>query len=205
MAPIEIPVATPLGKAVVISCCLVIAMSVLWWAGPKFGAFLSMVFGRTQRRPETTNTHMILGVVVYAFAFAPAVMAAYVGIAIGTAPPARISSTGIQGGGLECVEELSYLSWSCSWPLSLGTRQETITWSEVDRVECATRRDGTISMVKIYSKTRRIEIGSFAIHDLDNVHNLILEHSPPSAARTCQARILNCFFGSHQETDAASL
>jgi hypothetical protein len=187
MDPIEIPVASPLGKVVVIGCCILLAVAVLWWAGPKFRTFLNTVSGRTPRKPEITNVHIIFGFAVYLVILAPVVIAAYIGVGIATTAPTRISSTGVTGTTFVCEGWPSVVIFSCSTPFTLGNRRKTITWNEIDRVECTSRHDGTISALYISSRTRRIEIGTFAMHDLSGAHDVILAHVPRSAAQPCQS------------------
>jgi hypothetical protein len=186
MDPIEIPVASALGKLVVIGCCVLIVWAVLWWWWPKFKIFLGTVSGRTPRKPETKNIHIILGFIVYAIILAPAAIATFIGVGIATTAPALISSTGVMGTTLACEGLPSVVIFTCSTPFSLGNRRKTITWNEIDRVECNSRDDGTISALYIHSGTRQIEIGSFAMRDLSEAHDVILAHAPRSAARSCQ-------------------
>jgi len=186
MDPIEIPVASALGKLVVIGCCVLIVWAVLWWWWPKFKIFLNTVFGRTPRKPETKNIHIILGFIVYAIILAPAAIAAFIGVGIATTPPTLISSTGVTGMTFACQGLPSVVIFTCSTPFSLGNPRKTITWNEIDRVECASRGDGTISALSIHSGTRQIEIGSLAVRDLSGAHDVILAHAPRSAARPCQ-------------------
>jgi hypothetical protein len=187
MDPIEIPVASPFGKLVVIGCCVLIVIAVLWWAAPKFKTFLITVLRRASRKPETTNLHIILGFVVYLIILAPVVIATYVGVGVATTAPTLISSIGITGTTFVCEGWPTVVIFSCSTPFSLRNRRKTITWNEIDRVECTSRHDGTISALYISSRTQRIEIGSFAIHDLSGAHDAILAHAPRSAAQPCQA------------------
>jgi hypothetical protein len=185
MDPIEIPIATPLGKVVVIGCCALIVMAVLWWGVPKFKSFLDAAFGRTLRKPETKNIHIVLGFIVYAVIFAPAAVATFIGVGIATTAPTLVSSTGVMGSNFACVGASS-LVFSCSSTLdSLGNRRKTILWTEIDRVDCISRGDGTIGALYVRSRTQQIEIGSFAIHDLSGVHKVILAHAPQGAARPC--------------------
>ncbi|MCU1241562.1 MAG: hypothetical protein JWO71_2288 [Candidatus Acidoferrum typicum] len=186
MDPIEIPVASPLGEVVVIGCCVLLAGAALWWAGPKFRAFLNTLSRRRLQKPETTNVHIIFGFVVYLIILAPVVIATYVGVGVATTAPTLISSTGVTGTTFVCEGSPILIIFSCSTPFSLGNRRKTIAWNEIDRVECTSRHDGTISALYISSKTRRIEIGSFAIHDLSGPHDVILAHTPRSAAQPCQ-------------------
>jgi len=187
MDPIEIPVASPLGKVVVIGCCVLTVIAVLWWAGPKFGTFLNTVSGRTPRKPEIKNVHIIFGFIVYLIVLAPVVIAAYIGVGVAATAPTLISSTGVTGTTFVCEGSPSVLIFSCSTPFTLGNRRKTIAWDEIDRVDCTSRHDGTISALYISSRTRRIEIGSFAIHDLSGAHDVILAHVPRSAAQPCQS------------------
>ena len=186
MDSIEIPVASPLGKVVVISCCVLIVIAVLWWTGPKFRTFLNTISGRTPQKPETKNLHIVFGFVVYLIILAPVVIAAYVGVGIATTAPTLIASTGVTGTTFVCEGLPSAVIFSCWTPFSLGNRRKTITWYEIDRVECVSRDDGTISSLSVYSNTQRIEISSFAIHDLSAAHDMILAHVARSAARPCQ-------------------
>jgi len=184
--PIEIPVASPLGRVVVIGCCVLIVIAVLWWAGPKFRTFLNIVSGRKPRKPGTTNLHIVFGLVIYLIILAPVVIAAYVGVGIATTAPTLISSTGVTGTTFVCECLPTVLIFSCRTPFSLGSRRKTITWNEIDRVECVSRDDGTIGALSVYSKTQRIEIGSFAVRNLSAAHDIILARAPPSATRPCQ-------------------
>jgi len=187
MDPIEIPVASAIGRLVVIACCVLIVWAVLWWWWPKFTIFLNTVSGRTLRKPETKNIHMILGFIVYAIILAPAAIATFIGVGIATTAPTLISSTGVMGTTFACEGLPSFIIFTCSTPFSVGNRQKTIPWNEIDRVECTSRDDGTISALHIHSGTRQIEIGSFAIRDLRGAHDVILAHAPRSAAlRSCQ-------------------
>ena len=183
MDAIEIPVASALGKLVVIGCCVLIVWAVLWWWWPKFKIFLNTVFGRTPRKPETKNIHIILGFIVYAIILTPAAIATFIGVGIATTAPTLISSTGVMGTTSACEGLSSVVIFTCRTPFSLGNRRKTITWNEIDRVECTSRDDGTISALYIHSGTRQIEIGSFAIRDLRGAHDVILAHAPRSAAR----------------------
>jgi hypothetical protein len=187
MDPIEIPVASSFGKVVVIGCCVLLAAAVLWWAAPKFKTFVITVLGRTPRKPETTNLHIIFGFAVYLIILVPVVIAAYIGVGVATTAPTLISSTGVTGTTFLCEGWPSVLIFSCSTPFTLRNRRKTIPWNEIDRVDCTHRHDGTISALYIFSRTRRIEIGSFAIHDLSGAHDAILAHIPPSAAQPCQS------------------
>jgi len=183
MGPIEIPVASPIGKLVVMASCVLIVWAVLWWWWPKFKIFLNTLSGRTPRKPETKNIHMILGFIVYAIILAPAAIATFIGVGIATTAPTLISSTGVMGTTSACEGLSSVVIFTCRTPFSLGNRRKTITWNEIDRVECTSRDDGTISALYIHSGTRQIEIGSFAIRDLRGAHDVILAHAPRSAAR----------------------
>src|SRR5882724_5416407 len=186
MDPIEIPVASAVGKLVVLACCVLMVSAVLWWWWPKFKIFLNALSGRTPRKPETKNIHMILGFLVYAIILAPAAIATFIGVGIATTTPTLISSTGVMGTTFACEGLPSVVIFTCSTPFSLGNRRKTIAWNEIDRVECTSRGDGTISALSIHSGTRQIEIGSFAIRDLRGAHDVILAHAPRSAARPCQ-------------------
>jgi hypothetical protein len=186
MDPIEIPVASPLGKVVVIGCCVLIVIAVLWWVGPKFITFLNTVSGRTPRKPGTKNLHIVLGFVVYLIILAPVLIAAYVGVGVTTTAPTLISSTGVTGTTFVCEGSPILILFSCSTPFSLRNRRKTIAWNEINRVECVSLDDGRISALSVYSKTQRIEIGSFAVRDLSGAHDIILAHAPPSATRPCQ-------------------
>src|ERR1700704_3847695 len=94
MSQIEIPLATPAGTLVLLGYCLAIVIATTYWGAPKFKAFLASVVTRTIR-----PGHRMLGFVVYACVFAPAIMAAYLGVAISTAAPTVVSSQGVAGGG----------------------------------------------------------------------------------------------------------
>jgi hypothetical protein len=199
MDPMEIPVASPLGKVVVIGCCVLIVIAVLWWAAPKFRTFLNTLSGRTPRKPEIRNIHIIFGFAIYLIILAPAVIAAYVGVGIATTAPTLISSTGVTGTTFVCEGWPTVVIFSCSTPFSLRNRRKTIAWNEIDRVECTSRHDGTISALYISSRSQRIEIGSFAVHDLSGAHDVILAYAPRSAAQPCQAA-----FGANVRTGSTS-
>jgi len=186
MDPIEIPVASAVGKLVVIACCVLLVWAVLWWWWPKFKIFLNALSGRTPRKPETKNIHIILAFIVYAIILAPAAIATFIGVGIAATAPTLISSTGVTGATFAGEGLPSVVIFTCSTPFSLGTRRKTITWNEIDRVECTSRDDGTISALYIHSGTRQIEIGSFAIRDLRGAHDVVLAHAPRSAARPCE-------------------
>ncbi len=165
------------------ACCVLIVWAVLWWWWPKFKIFLNTLSGRAPRKPETKNIHIILGFIVYAIILAPAAIATFIGVGIATTAPTLISSTGVMGTTSACEGLSSVVIFTCRTPFSLGNRRKTITWNEIDRVECTSRDDGTISALYIHSGTRQIEIGSFAIRDLRGAHDVILAHAPRSAAR----------------------
>ena len=129
---------------------------------------------------------MILGFIVYAIILAPAAIATFIGVGIATTAPTLISSTGVMGTTFACEGLPSVIIFTCSTRFSLGNRQKTIPWNEIDRVECTSRDDGTISALHIHSGTRQIEIGSLAVRDLSGAHDVILAHAPRSAARPCQ-------------------
>jgi hypothetical protein len=129
---------------------------------------------------------MILGFIVYAIILAPAAIATFISVGIATTTPTLISSTGVMGTTFACEGLPSVVIFTCSTPFSLGNRRKTITWDEIDRVECTSRDDGTIRALYFHSGTRQIEIDSFAIHDLHGAHDVILAHAPRSAARPCQ-------------------
>ena len=161
-------------------------IAVLWWAGPKFITFLKTVSGHTPRKPGTKNLHIVFGIVVYLIILAPVVIAAYIGVGIATTAPTLLSSTGVTGTTFVCQGSPIVILFSCNTPFSLRNRRKTIAWNEINRVECVFLDDGRISAVSVYSKTQRIEIGSFAVRDLTGAHDIILAHAPPSAARPCQ-------------------
>ena len=126
MDPIEIPVASAIGRLVVIACCVLIVWAVLWWWWPKFTIFLNTVSGRTLRKPETKNIHMILGFIVYAIILAPAAIATFIGVGIATTAPTLISSTGVMGTTFACEGLPSVVIFTCStwcvWSRSINSQ-----------------------------------------------------------------------------------
>jgi len=136
MDPIEIPVASAVGKLVVLACCVLLVWAVLWWWWPKFKIFLNALSGRTPRKPETKNIHIILGFIVYAIILAPAAIATFIGVGIAATAPTLISSTGVTGATFAGEGLPSVVISTCRTPFSLGDRRKTIAWNEIDRVEC---------------------------------------------------------------------
>jgi hypothetical protein len=186
MDPIEIPIATPFSKLVVIACCVLTVVAILWWAAPKFRFFLRSISGHASGAAEIGTIHILLGFLVYAIVLAPVGIATLIGVGVAFTPPTIVSSAGVTGGTFLCTGARIPVSFSCSSPFSFRQRRLTITWAEMERVECVSRDDGTIGVLYIYSGTRRIEIGNFAVRDLNGVHDVILANAPRSAARPCQ-------------------
>jgi len=100
--------------------------AVLWWWWPKFKIFLNTVSGRTPRKPEIKNIHMILGFLVYAIILAPAAIATFIGVGIATTTPTLISSTGVMGTTFACEGLPSVVIFTCSTPFSLGNRRKRL-------------------------------------------------------------------------------
>jgi hypothetical protein len=186
LAPIEIPVASPLGKLLVVGCCLLVGVTVLWWAVPKFINFLKTVFGHSLNNSKMKPIQVVLGFLIYAIVFLPFVIAFLAGVGIATTPPTRITSTGVTGGTFFCVGTRLFLSFSCSFPFSFIHPQAMIPWHEIDRVECVVRRDLTVSTVYVHSRTQRIEIGSLAVRDLGGVRDVLAANAPPGATAPCR-------------------
>jgi hypothetical protein len=186
MEPIEIPIATPFSKLVAVACCVLTIVAILWWAAPKFRFFLRSISGDASRAANTRTIHIFLGFLVYAIVLAPAGIATLIGVGVAFTPPTVVYSAGVTGGTLLCTGARVPISFSCSSPFSFKQRRLTITWAEMERIECISRDDGTIGVLYIYSGSRRIEIGNFAVRDLTGVHDVILAHAPQSAARPCQ-------------------
>jgi hypothetical protein len=185
MDPIEIPIATALGKTIIVGCCLLIVLLIFSWGTPKFVAFLEIAVERAPRKAKTRTIHIVLGFLVYALVFIPALVAAFAGVRVLTTPPTRISAEGVTGGTLACSGTRAFL-FSCSLPLSFKKPRITIPWPKVQRVECVVRGDHAVHSLFVYSEKQRIEIGSFALGDLSHVHEIILANAPPAAARPCQ-------------------
>jgi hypothetical protein len=72
LAPVEILVASLLGKLLVLGCCLLVAVAVLWSAAPKFINFLKTVSGHSPSKPKLKPIHVVLG--IYAIVFLPAII-----------------------------------------------------------------------------------------------------------------------------------
>ena len=187
MAPIEIPVASLLGKLLVLGCCLLVAVAVLWWAVPKFMNFLKTVSGRSPNKPRLKPIHVALGFLIYAIVFLPVAIASFAGVGIATTPSTRITSTGITGGTFVCTGTRLFLSFSCSFPFGFIHPQTTILWNEIERVECVARDDRTVSTVYVYSQTKRIEIGNFALRDLSGIRDVLAANAPAGTTRTCRS------------------
>src|SRR4029077_2669567 len=153
---------------------------------PKFRLFLRSISGDGSRAARTGTAHIFLGFLVYAVVLAPAGIATLIGVGVAFSPPTVVSSVGVTGGTFLCAGARIPISFSCSSPFSFKQRRLTITWAEMERIECVSRDDGSIGVLYIYSGTRRIEIGNFAVRDLRGVHEVILAHAPRSAARPCQ-------------------
>lgn len=186
MNAMEIPAATLAGKIVVMGCCFMIVAATLAWGVPKFIFFLKVVFGIAPRKPETKAIHLVLGFVIYALVFAPVFIASLIGVGIATAAPTRLNSEGVTGGDLFCASDLGYLSFSCTSSLNpRGDSRIMIPWTNIDRVDCISRRNGTIRELHIISGAQRITIGSLAVYDLNPVLHMILAHAPERTVQPC--------------------
>lgn len=151
MEPIEIPVATLWGKMFAGSCCLLVALAVLWWTLPKFLVLIRGVAGREPRNPETKTIHRLIDFVIYGFLFSVAAVAGRIFLHMTTTPPTILSASGITAGG------------------GLVTSRTAIGWEEIRRVDCQARRNNTVSQITVQAGERRIVISSLAIYDLTGV------------------------------------
>jgi hypothetical protein len=166
MEPIEIPVASLPIKLVMGPACLLIIAVVLWWGVPKFTTFLRILSGREPRKPGTKNIHLALGFIIYAFVFAPAVIAGAIFIQMMTTPPAIVSDAGVAGGGG-----------------ALSSRK-TIAWNEVQRVDCDLRRaDRSVNKLRIVAPNKIIELAGGG--DLRDIRDLIWSKVPRQAIQSC--------------------
>jgi hypothetical protein len=182
MSPIEIPIATSVGKFVMLAYCLAIVTATTYWGAPKFKAFLASVVTRTIR-PD----HRILGFVVYACVFTPAIMAAYLGLAISTAVPTVISSQGVTGGGLACYRSISVVFPTCTFPLtSWVASRRAISWEDITHVRCMSRDDGSVRGFRIDAGSRRIEVGNLGNHDLSVALAVIQARAPRGTVQPCE-------------------
>jgi hypothetical protein len=186
LAPIEIPIASPVGKLSVVGCCLFISVALLWWAVPKFTKFLKTVFGRSPGNPKMKPMHIVLGFLIYTIVLSPVAIISFAGVGIATTPPTRITSTGVTGGTFLCTGARLFLTFSCSSPISFSHRRTTIPWNEIERVECIVRRDHTISTVYVRSRTQRIEIGNLGMRDLSGVRDVLAVNAPAGATAPCR-------------------
>jgi hypothetical protein len=116
LTPIEIPVASPLGKLLVLGCSLLVAVAVLWWAAPKFTQFLKTVFDSSPSNPKMTPLHIAMGFLIYAIVFSCPSPLLPLGMA--TTPPTRITPTGVTGGTFACTGTRLVLSFPCSFQFS---------------------------------------------------------------------------------------
>jgi hypothetical protein len=168
MEPIEIPFATLPFKLIMGPSCLLVVSTVLWWGIPKFMTFLRILSGREPRKPGTKNIHLALGFVIYAFVFAPALIAADIFIQMMTTPPAIVSNAGVTGGGG-----------------ALSSRK-TIAWDEVQRVDCDLRRaDHSVTKLRIVATNKIIELAGGG--DLSDIRDLIWSKVPRQAVQPCSA------------------
>jgi hypothetical protein len=176
---IEILIATPIGKFVILGCCLAMVIAIIYWGTPRFNVFLTTVVACTIR-----PVHRILGFVVYTFVFAPAVIAAYLGLAIVTIPPTVISSQGVTGGQLACYRSMMP---TCTFPLnSWITSRSTISWEEIENVRCISRQDGSVRGFRIDAGNRRIEVGNLGNHDLGAALAIIRARAPKGTVQPCE-------------------
>jgi hypothetical protein len=185
MDTMEIPAGTLAGKTVVVACCLLIVVGVLAWGVPKFWEFLNVVLGRAPRKPGTKNIHLVLGFFVYGLIFAPVFIAAMIGASVATAGPTLLSSEGIVGRELDCGSDLGVFSFSCSSPLGRSDSRKIILWNEIDKVDCISRRDGTIRELHVDSGSRQIVIGSLGVYNLHSAHQFIAARAPKGAVKAC--------------------
>jgi hypothetical protein len=133
---------------------------------PQVPGLLAHVLGREPRKPGTKPIHLVLGFVVYALVFSPALIAAAIFIQIVTTPAAIVSDTGVAGG---------------SGALS---SRKTIAWDEVQRVDCDLHRTGrTVTLLRIVAPGKRIELSGGS--DLTRVRDYIWAHAPERAIRPC--------------------
>jgi hypothetical protein len=186
MNTMDIPADTLTGKVVIAGFCGLFALGILAWSVPKFIRFLRTVVGATPGKPGARNIHLVLGFFIYLAVFAAAAMAAFIGARVATAQPTRISPAGITGVDWSCSRELGFFSVTCTSPLGWrANSRQTIQWPEIEKVDCISGNHGTISQLTIFAPGRRIQIGSLAVHDLKDVHQLILSQAPKSAVRAC--------------------
>ncbi len=182
MSQIEIPLATPVGTVVMLGYCLAIVTATVYWGAPKFKAFLASVVTSTIR-----PSHRILGFLVYACVFAPAVITAYLGLAISTAVPTVISSQGVTGGGLACYRSISVVFPTCTFPLnSWIASRSAISWEEIKHVRCASRGDGSVRGFQIDAGNRRIEVGNLGNYDLSVALAVIQARAPIDTVQPCE-------------------
>jgi len=184
MDPMDIPIATPLEKTLVVCVCALFSIIVIWWTAPKFAAFAKTAFGRAAALPRPNAVTIALGFVIYAVIFVTVIFASVVAIRIVTLPPTVVSSAGVAGGTFACSS--GGISLSCSVASTIQNTRTTIAWPEIERVECEAGEDRTVRAIDVYSTTRRrIEIGNAAVHDLRAVLDVILKYAPPAAATPC--------------------
>jgi hypothetical protein len=139
MDRIEIPIATPFSKLVVIACCVLTVVAILWWAAPKFRFFLRSISGHASGAAETGTIHILLGFLVYAIVLAPVGIATLIGVGVAFTPPTIVSSAGVTGGTFICTGARIPVSFSCSTTFSFRQRRLTITWAEMERGMCFAR------------------------------------------------------------------
>jgi hypothetical protein len=181
MDQIEIPIATTIGKLLILGYCSAVGIAIVYWGIPKFKAFLTTVVSRSIR-----PVHRILGFAVYAFVFAPAVMAAYFGLAIVTAAPTVISSQGVTGGQFACYRSISVVVPTCTFPLKFWiTSRSAISWKEIEDVRCMSRQDGSVRWFRIDAGNRRIEVGNLGDHDLGAALAVLEARVPKGIVQPC--------------------
>jgi hypothetical protein len=182
MNQIEIPIATTIGKLVILGYCSVVGIAIVYWGIPRFKEFLTTVVARSIR-----PVHRILGFAVYAFVFAPAVMAAYCGLAIVTAAPTVISSQGVTGGQFACYRSISVAVPTCTFPLkSWITSRSAISWEEIENVRCMSRQDGSVRGFRIDAGNRRIEVGNLGDYDLGAALAVLEARAPKGTVQPCE-------------------
>lgn len=182
MNQIEIPIATPIGKCFIIGYCSLVGIAVVYWGTPRFKVFLTAVFARSIR-----PVRRILGFAVYAFVFAPAVMAAYCSMAIVTIPPTVISSQRVTGGQLACYRSIGVVAPTCTFPLKTWiTSRSAISWEEIENVSCMSSQDGSIRGFRIDARNRRIEVGNLGNHDLGAALAVLEARAPKGTVQPCE-------------------
>jgi hypothetical protein len=182
MNQIEIPIATPIGKVFILGYCSVVGIAIVYWGIPGFKVFLTAVFERS-----ICPVRRILGFAVYAFVFAPAVIAAYCGLAIVTTPPTVISSQGVTGGQFACYRSIGVVAPTCTFPLKAWiTSRNAILWEEIENVRCMSSQDGSVRGFRIDAGNRRIEVGNLGNLDLGTALAVLEARAPKGTVQPCE-------------------